>query len=320
MSEQFIPRLFLPDYTQGNAEQKKQFSQQLGKAFNETGFITIANHGIDQKLIDDLYSEIQSFFALDEHIKKKYEIPGIFGQRGYTSKEKEKAKNANTPDLKEFWQCGQTVTDGDPVKDMYPENILITESLFFNNVMIDIYAQLEYMGRQLLMAIAEYLSLPVNYFEEYVHNGNSILRALHYFPIENPDALPEDAVRSSAHEDINLITLLIGASADGLQVLKRDGTWFAVQAQGEDIVVNVGDMLQTLTNNVLQSTTHRVVNPPRELMGTSRFSVPFFLHPKSSMSLACIDSCISSENPKAYKDITAGEYLDQRLREIGLKM
>lgn len=320
MSEQFIPRLFLPDYTQGNIEQKKQFSQQLGKAFNETGFVTIANHGIDQKLIEDLYSEIQSFFALDEHIKKNYEIPGLFGQRGYTSKEKEKAKNANTPDLKEFWQCGQTVTDGDPVKDIYPENILITESPSFNQVMIDIYAQLEHMGRQLLMAIAEYLSLPINYFEEYVHNGNSILRALHYFPIENPDALSEDAVRSSAHEDINLITLLIGASADGLQVLKRDGTWFAVQAQGEDIVVNVGDMLQTLTNNVLQSTTHRVVNPPRELMGTSRFSVPFFLHPKSSMSLACLDSCISSENPKAYKDITAGEYLDQRLREIGLKM
>ena len=117
-----------------------------------------------------------------------------------------------------------------------------------------------------------------------------------------------------------LITLLIGASADGLQVLKRDGTWFAVQAQGEDIVVNVGDMLQTLTNNVLQSTTHRVVNPPRELMGTSRYSVPFFLHPKSSMSLACLESCISNENPKAYQDITAGEYLDQRLREIGLKM
>ena len=320
MSEQFIPRLFLPDYTQGNIEQKKQFSQQLGKAFNETGFVTIANHGIDQKLIEDLYSEIQSFFALDEHIKKNYEIPGLFGQRGYTSKEKEKAKNANTPDLKEFWQCGQTVTDGDPVKDIYPANILITESPSFNQVMIDIYAQLEHMGRHLLMAIAEYLSLPINYFEEYVHNGNSILRALHYFPIENPDALSEDAVRSSAHEDINLITLLIGASADGLQVLKRDGTWFAVQAQGEDIVVNVGDMLQTLTNNVLQSTTHRVVNPPRELMGTSRFSVPFFLHPKSSMSLACLDSCISIENPKAYQDITAGEYLDQRLREIGLKM
>ena len=155
MSEQFIPRLFLPDYTQGNVEQKKQFSQQLGKAFNETGFVTIANHGIDQKLIEDLYSEIQSFFALDEHIKKNYEIPGLFGQRGYTSKEKEKAKNANTPDLKEFWQCGQTVTDGDPVKDIYPANILITESPSFNQVMIDIYAQLEHMGRQLLMAIAE---------------------------------------------------------------------------------------------------------------------------------------------------------------------
>jgi isopenicillin N synthase-like dioxygenase len=163
------------------------------------------------------------------------------------------------------------------------------------------------------------LQLPENYFEEKVHNGNSILRALHYFPIEDPDALPADAVRAGAHEDINLITLLIGASADGLEVLTRDGEWFAVKAEGEDVVVNVGDMLQRLTNNKLKSTTHRVVNPPRELMKFSRFSVPFFLHPKSGMDLTCLESCIDAENPKAYTNITAGAYLDERLREIGLK-
>jgi isopenicillin N synthase-like dioxygenase len=161
--------------------------------------------------------------------------------------------------------------------------------------------------------------LPENYFEDKVHNGNSILRGIHYFPIENPEALPADAVRAGAHEDINLITLLIGASADGLEVLTQQGEWFAIKAHGEDIVVNVGDMLQRLTNNKLRSTTHRVVNPPRELMKNSRYSVPFFLHPKSSMDLSSLDSCVDKDHPKAYSDITAGDYLDERLREIGLK-
>ena len=164
------------------------------------------------------------------------------------------------------------------------------------------------------------MELPENYFDDKVHNGNSILRGIHYFPIENPDAVPDDAVRAGAHEDINLITLLIGASADGLEVLTREGEWFPVKAHGEDIVVNVGDMLQRLTNNKLRSTTHRVVNPPREMMKTSRYSVPFFLHPKSTVSLACLDPCIDDAHPKAYPDATAGEYLDERLREIGLKM
>jgi len=178
---------------------------------------------------------------------------------------------------------------------------------------------LEHAGKHLLRAISVYLNLPENYFDDKVHNGNSILRAIHYFPIEDPDALPEDAVRAGAHEDINLITLLIGASADGLEVLTRDNQWYPVKANAEDIVVNVGDMLQRLTNNKLKSTTHRVVNPPREMMRSSRFSVPFFLHPKSEMDLTCLDSCIDGEHPKAYEDITAGDYLDERLREIGLK-
>jgi isopenicillin N synthase-like dioxygenase len=163
------------------------------------------------------------------------------------------------------------------------------------------------------------LGLDENYFDDKVNNGNSILRTLHYFPIENPDAVPADAVRAGAHEDINLITLLIGASADGLEVLTRSGQWYPVKAHGEDLVVNVGDMLQRLTNNKLKSTTHRVVNPPRELMRFSRFSVPFFLHPKSDMDLTSLPSTIDAEHPKLYTDITAGEYLDERLREIGLK-
>jgi len=314
-----IPRLDLNDYIYGSPEQKKKFSDDLGSAYQETGFATIANHGMTPELIEELYKEVKNFFDLPEAVKMKYEIPELAGQRGYTSKGKEKAKDAHTPDLKEFWQRGQTVKDKDPVKAEYPENQLVAEAPRFNTITQEVYEKLEASGKHLLHAIADYLQLPTHYFDDKVHNGNSILRAIHYFPIENPESIPADAVRAGAHEDINLITLLIGASADGLEVLTREGEWFPVKAKGEDIVVNVGDMLQRLTNNKLKSTTHRVVNPPIELMKTSRFSVPFFLHPKSDMDLSCLDSCIDSDNPKAYDDITAGEYLDERLREIGLK-
>lgn len=272
-----------------------------------------------QELIDELYSEVKKFFSLPEDQKLKYEKPELAGQRGYTSKGREKAKDSKTPDLKEFWQSGQVVTDGDEIKSEYPDNIMVDELPGFNDVTREVYQRLEYAGKYLLRAIAVYLNLPENYFDDKVHNGNSILRAIHYFPIEDPESLPEDAVRAGAHEDINLITLLIGASADGLEVLTREGSWYPVKAHVEDIVVNVGDMLQRLTNNKLKSTTHRVVNPPLELMKTSRFSVPFFLHPKGNMDLTCLDSCIDANHPKAYSDMTAGEYLDERLREIGLK-
>lgn len=318
-SEVNIPRLDLNDYIKGSPEQRKRFSDNIGKAFNDTGFVTIANHGMTQELIDELYSEVKKFFSMPEGQKLKYEKPELAGQRGYTSKGREKAKDSKTPDLKEFWQSGQVVTDQDPVKSEYPDNIMVDELPGFNKVTREVYERLEYAGKHLLRAIAVYLNLPENYFDEKVHNGNSILRAIHYFPIEDPDSLPQDAVRAGAHEDINLITLLIGASADGLEVLTRDGSWYPVKAHVEDIVVNVGDMLQRLTNNKLKSTTHRVVNPPRELMKTSRFSVPFFLHPKGNMDLTCLDSCIDINYPKAYTDMTAGEYLDERLREIGLK-
>jgi isopenicillin N synthase-like dioxygenase len=315
-----IPRLDLNDYVKGSPEQKKKFSEEIGKAYNETGFVTIANHGMTPELMEELYAEVKKFFTLPDEEKLKYEKPELAGQRGYTSKGKEKAKDSKTPDLKEFWQSGQVVSDGDPVKNEYPDNVMVEELPRFNEVTREVYKRLEEAGKHLLRAIAVYLELPENYFDDKVHNGNSILRAIHYFPIEDPDALPSDAVRAGAHEDINLITLLIGASADGLEVLTRDNQWFPVKANVEDIVVNVGDMLQRLTNNRLKSTTHRVVNPPRELMRSSRFSVPFFLHPKSQMDLTCLESCIDDSNPKAYEDITAGEYLDERLREIGLKM
>jgi isopenicillin N synthase-like dioxygenase len=314
-----IPRLDLNDYLNGTPEQKRNFSNDIGNAFNDTGFVTITNHGLDTDLINKLYKEVQNFFTLPEADKLKYEKVELAGQRGYTSKGREKAKDSKTPDLKEFWQTGQYVEDGDVIKDEYPDNVKVEKYPGFNEVTKEVYQKLEKAGKQILNAISVYLGLPENYFEDKVHNGNSILRGIHYFPIENPEALPADAVRAGAHEDINLITLLIGASADGLEVLTQQGEWFAIKAHGEDIVVNVGDMLQRLTNNRLRSTTHRVVNPPRELMKNSRYSVPFFLHPKSSMDLSSLDSCVDKEHPKAYSDITAGDYLDERLREIGLK-
>ena len=314
-----IPRLDLNDYIKGTPEQKRRFSEDIGKAYNETGFVTIANHGMTPELMEELYAEVKKFFTLPDEQKLKYEKPELAGQRGYTSKGKERAKDSKTPDLKEFWQSGQVVEDGDTVKDEYPDNVIVEELPRFNEVTREVYKRLEYAGKHLLRAISLYLELPENYFDDKVNNGNSILRAIHYFPIENPDALPDDAVRAGAHEDINLITLLIGASADGLEVLTRDNQWFPVKANAEDIVVNVGDMLQRLTNNRLKSTTHRVVNPPQEFMKSSRYSVPFFLHPKSQMDLSCLESCIDKDHPKMYDNITAGEYLDERLRQIGLK-
>ncbi len=319
MSTVNIPRLDLATYVNGSAAQRKQFSDDIGKAFNETGFVTITNHGLSKQLIDELYAQVKALFALPDSVKKSYEIPELAGQRGYTGKGKETAKGFSTPDLKEFWQIGQTVTDDAVLKEEYPDNLVVKELPVFNTTTCEIYSKLEETGTYLLRAIAVYLGLPENYFDNKVHNGNSILRTLHYFPIENPDALPPDAVRAGAHEDINLITLLIGASADGLEVLTREGKWFPVKAHGEDLVVNVGDMLQRLTNNKLKSTTHRVVNPPRELMKNSRYSVPFFLHPVSDMDLTSLPSTVDAEHPKLYTDITAGEYLDERLREIGLK-
>jgi len=314
-----IQRLDLNTYIHGTESERKQFSDNIGKAFNETGFVTITNHGLSKQLMDKLYEEVKALFTLPEATKLKYEKPELAGQRGYTGKGKETAKGFKTPDLKEFWQIGQTVSDDSPLKADYPDNLEVDELPAFNPTTQEVYKKLEDAGIYLLRAIAVYLNLPQNYFDDKVHDGNSILRTLHYFPIADPDSLPDDAVRAGAHEDINLITLLIGASADGLELLTRENEWFPVKAHGEDLVVNVGDMLQRLTNNKLKSTTHRVVNPPRELMKNSRYSVPFFLHPKPDMDLTSLESCIDATHPKLYTNITAGEYLDERLREIGLK-
>ena len=311
-----IPVVNIADFLSGDPQLKQAFVNQLGKAYEEVGFVAVKNHGIADDLIADLYKYVQQFFALPLYVKKKYEIPGLAGQRGYTSFGKEHAKGSDAPDLKEFFQFGQIVEDKDPIKSEYPDNVKVEEVPGFNATFEKAYRAFEKSGRALLQAIALYLGLDEHYFDEHIHNGNSILRAIHYPPITQE---PKSAIRAEQHEDINLITLLVGASADGLQILTKKNEWVGVTSLADQIVVNVGDMLQRLTNNKLKSTTHRVVNPPRELWHTSRFSIPFFLHPRSHMSLACLESCIDDTHPKAYPDATAGEYLDERLREIGLK-
>ncbi len=310
-----IPVVDLAEFS-GNPQQKAAFVDALGKAYEDVGFVAVKNHGIPAATIDGLYSNTKEFFSLPGEVKRKYEIAGLAGQRGYTSFGKEHAKGSTAPDLKEFFQFGQTVEDNDPIRSEYPDNVAVSEIKTFNPIFSSAYRSFENSGSALLRAIALYLGLDEKYFEEYVHNGNSILRAIHYPPIKEE---PKSAIRAEQHEDINLITLLIGASADGLEILSKQNEWVPVTSLPEQIVVNVGDMLQRLTNNKLRSTTHRVVNPPREMWGTSRFSIPFFLHPKSSMSLACLSGCTDTTHPKAYPDATAGEYLDERLREIGLK-
>jgi len=313
---QSIPAVDLRDFTHGTPEQKKQFVQDLGKAYEDVGFVAVKNHGLSDDLRDHLYESVKAFFMLPAETKLKYEDKDLAGQRGYTSFGREKAKDSTVADLKEFWHFGQEVTDGDPIRAEYPENILCHEVPEFNTYGLEAYRKLEDAGRQMLRAIALYLGLDEFYFDNRIHNGNSILRPIHYGPITTE---PQNAVRAGAHEDINLITLLMGASADGLEILNKKGDWVAVTALPEQVVVNVGDMLQRLTNNRLKSTTHRVVNPPREQWGSSRYSIPFFLHPRSEMRLDCLDSCVNAEHPKHYEPISAGEYLDERLREIGLK-
>jgi isopenicillin N synthase-like dioxygenase len=311
-----IPVVDLAEFLNGDEHRKTEFANELGKAYEEVGFVAVKNHGIPDDLIADLYKYVQQFFAQPTEVKLKYEKKELAGQRGYTSFGREHAKGFDAPDLKEFFQYGQTVEDNDPVKEEYPQNVSVDEVPQLSPTLLNAYRNFEIAGKALLQAIAIYLNLDEHYFDEFVHNGNSILRAIHYPPISNE---PKSAIRAEQHEDINLITLLVGASADGLQILTKQNEWVGVTSLPEQIVVNVGDMLQRLTNNKLRSTTHRVVNPPRELWGTSRYSIPFFLHPKGTMSLACLEGCINENHPKAFEDATAGEYLDERLREIGLK-
>jgi isopenicillin N synthase-like dioxygenase len=314
-----VPSLDLADFTGGSTPRKSDFVARLGEAYQNIGFVAVRNHFLTNELSARLYGLVQKFFALPDPVKQKYENPALAGQRGYVSKGKEHAKGRNTGDLKEFYHVGQNVTDGDPIRKEYPDNVWPAEIPEFREVALEVYRQLEKTGVYMLRAIALHLGLPETYFDDKVRNGNSILRPIHYYPIVNPDDVPPDAVRAAEHGDINLITLLMGASAEGLQVLRRDKKWIPITALPDQLVVNVGDMLERLTNARLKSTIHRVVNPPRHLMNAPRYSIPFFMHPRSEMSLAALPGCVDEANPKRWKDITAGEFLEERLAEIGLR-
>ena len=311
-----IPVVNLADFLSNDPELKLHFVNHLGKAFEDVGFVAVKNHGIGDALLSDLYTYSEGFFGLPSSTKESYEIPELAGQRGYTSFGKEHAKGYEAADLKEFFQFGQEVRNEDESAPSYPENVIVNELPEFSASMLQAYRSFEHTGGALMQAIALFLGLEEDYFDKHIFNGNSILRAIYYPPITQE---PASAIRSEQHEDINLITLLVGASADGLQILTMQNEWVPVTSLPEQIVVNVGDMLQRLTNNRLKSTTHRVVNPPREQWHTPRYSMPFFLHPRAEMSLACLESCIDEQNAKSYEDYTAGQYLDERLREIGLK-
>ena len=311
-----IPSVNLKDFTSGDPVRKQKFVAEIGKAYEEIGFVALKGHFLDEALVDDLYKEIKNFFTLPLETKHKYEIPGIGGQRGYVSFGKESAKGKKEGDLKEFWHFGQYVEDDAERAKEYPENVTVNELEHFNEVGKKAYQKLEETAKYVLRALALYLGLEETYFDNYIHNGNSILRPIHYPPITQE---PDNAVRAAAHGDINLITLLMGAQGRGLQVQNHNGEWIDAIAEPDELMINVGDMLSRHTNNKLKSTIHRVINPPRELWGTSRYSIPFFMHPISEMQLDVLESCIDEDNPKQFEDITAGEFLDERLRELGLK-
>ena len=310
-----IPVVDFSDFISGDLEKKNDFIRKLGNAYEEIGFVAVKNHGVSPNIINSMYQQMASFFSLPEEIKKKYEISPD-GKVGYTSFGREHAKGSKAGDLKEFWHFGQFPYLGEQEDLNLASNVMVKEVPDFLTTGQAMYRAMEGVGIQILRAISLFLNLDEFFFDEWVHGGISILRPIHYPPIIGD---PKGSVRAGAHEDINLITLLVGASAEGLEVLNKKGEWVPVTAIEDFLVVNVGDMLQRLTNNKLRSTTHRVVNPPKEKWNESRYSVPFFLHPKPEMSLACLPQCIDSEHPKLYEDVTSGEYLDERLKEIGLK-
>ena len=309
-----IPSVDLADFLSEDPNRKQKFVNEIGTAYENIGFVSLRSHFLDDALVSDLYKEVKAFFALDLAKKKQYEIEGLSGQRGYVSFGKEHAKGKKEGDLKEFWHFGQEPSEDANLTEVYPENVQVDELPNFNATGMQAYRMLEKTGIYVLRALALYIGVDEFYFDHWASNGNSILRPIHYPPITKE---PEGAVRAGAHGDINLITLLMGASSGGLQVLRKDGVWIDAIPQEDELVINVGDMLERHTNNKLRSTIHRVVNPPKEQWDSPRFSIPFFMHPRGDMDLSCMDLCIDEQHPKSFDDIMAGDFLIQRLIEIG---
>lgn len=317
MSEE-VPILDIRRFDQQDPAARAEFVRALNTAYREFGFVGITRHEIPEQLIADAYRAIKAFFELPIETKVKYEVPGSGGARGYTRFGVEHAKDSPAVDLKEFWHVGREHVPGAAWTKDIPPNLWPTEIAGFQEKTWALYQALESLGDRVLRAVALGLGLREDYFADKTDHGNSILRPIHYPPIRQGLGDPE-SVRSGQHEDINLITLLIGSGEPGLQVLSLKGDWIPVTTIPETIVVNVGDMLQRLTNNVLRSTTHRVVNPPPPFSEVPRYSIPFFLHPNSEFLIKSLDGCVTADNPEHYPEpITANDYLTQRLIEIGL--
>lgn len=299
------------------ADQRDGFVAELGAAYREWGFCGIRGHGIDAALIAEAYDAFVRFFDLPTEVKMKYHVPGTGGARGYTPFGVETAKDSKFPDLKEFWHVGRELPAGSPHAAVMPPNLWPGEVPGFRAKAYGLYTALDELGSKVLSALALHIDLPADYFADKTDSGNSILRPIHYPPITSGDVPNE---RAGAHEDINFITLLVGASAAGLEVRARNGDWVPFTASEDTIVVNIGDMLQRLTNHVYPSTTHRVVNPPGEQARKPRYSTPFFLHPNPDFEIRTLPGCVGAENPDRYPEpITAHAYLEERLAQIKLK-
>ena len=313
-----IPTLDIRRFSHPTRDADRQaFVDELGAAYREWGFAGIRGHGIPQELIDASYAVFKAFFALPEDVKTAYHVPGSGGARGYTPFGIETAKGAKHSDLKEFWHVGREIAEDSRNRAVMAPNLWPGEIEAFRDTGYALYNALDDLGSQVLAALALHIGLPEDYFADKTDEGNSILRPIHYPPITSDD-VPN--VRAGAHEDINLITLLVGASAEGLEVRARSGEWVPFTANADTIVVNIGDMLQRLTNHVYPSTTHRVVNPSGEKARQPRYSTPFFLHPNPDFVIDVLPSTITPDNPSRYPEpITAQGYLEERLREIKLK-
>ncbi len=307
-----VPVLSLEDFDGGSG----RFPTALGRAWRDTGFVGIRDHGISDELIEQAYTVFRQFFALPTEIKQQYHRPGIGGARGYTGFGVEQARDHDVPDLKEFWHVGRELRSDNPFPDILLPNVWPAEIPAFKPAALALYQALDALGARLLSALALDIGLNADWFADKINRGNSILRPIHYPPIRDADP---GAVRAARHEDINLITLLIGSREQGLEILSRDGQWVPVSTLPGTIVVNVGDMLQRLTNHVYPSTTHRVVNPAGQAARQARYSIPFFLHPNPEFLIQTLPQCRGEDRPDRYPEpITANDYLQQRLREIKL--
>jgi isopenicillin N synthase-like dioxygenase len=289
----------------------QEIANALGNSFKTYGFAKVVDHGLDPQLVKDAWRLSKELFDQPEEVKRRGYDAAIAGQRGYTPFKTEIAKGADHHDLKEFWHVGRDNQPGSSLRNIWPESVPE-----FRAVYEQLYADFDRVGARILSYIAIYLGLSPDWFDDKINVGNSILRLLHYPPIAGDT---DGCIRAGAHEDINLITLLLGAEEAGLQILRPDGSWMDVSPPEGGIAVNVGDMLQRLCNHVLPSTTHRVVNPSGERAKYSRYSMPFFLHLNSDYPIATLTECISADNPNRYPEpILADDYLRERLIEIGL--